>query len=40
LVLLAMLAVLVGAAPAIAAGPGGDGASVVAEEQVGPTWST
>jgi hypothetical protein len=40
LVLLTLLAVLLGAVPAGAAGPPGDGASVVAEEQVGPTWST
>jgi diacylglycerol O-acyltransferase/trehalose O-mycolyltransferase len=36
LVLLTLLAVLLGAVPAGAAGPPGDGASVVAEEQVGP----
>lgn len=33
---LTLLAVLLGAAPAGAGGPPGDGASVVAEEQVGP----
>jgi S-formylglutathione hydrolase FrmB len=36
LALLTLLAVLLGAAPAGAAGPPGNGASVVAEEQVGP----
>jgi S-formylglutathione hydrolase FrmB len=36
---LTLLAVLLGAAPASAAGPPGDGASIVAEEQVGPHLS-